>query len=231
SMRWCLQEFSRPRTACFARRSLLIGRRWCSRCRRFLRCCRCGLPGSTTPPGFVPVPRIVIAYAIPFAFGWLLYVNADLIGALRRRGWVYAGTALVPIFFYLRWVPLPSEWLPLPFPVRCAIHSLALWLLIFATLGLFERYLSRPNRVMRYICDSSYFLYRAHMPVLLVFQLVLLPVVAPPLLKIPVALAATTAVLFAMYHYGVRSTFIGASLNGRRYPTAPPVPIPAGAQA
>ena len=187
--------------------------------------------GLDDPLGFVPVPRIVTAYAIPFAFGWLLYVNADLIGALRRRGWVYAGTALVPIFFYLRWVPLPSEWLPLPFPVRCAIHSLALWLLIFATLGLFERYLSRPNRVMRYICDSSYFLYLAHMPVLLVFQLVLLPVVAPPLLKIPVALAATTAVLFAMYHYGVRSTFIGASLNGRRYPTAPPVPVPAGAQA
>src|SRR5262249_52825386 len=50
--------------------------------------------GFEDPPGFVPTPRIVIAYAIPFAFGWLLYLNADLIGTLRRRGWTYAGAAL-----------------------------------------------------------------------------------------------------------------------------------------
>jgi peptidoglycan/LPS O-acetylase OafA/YrhL len=126
---------------------------------------------------------------------------------------------------------LPGEWVPLPFLLRCAIHSLALWLLIFAILGLFDRHLSRPSRSMRYICDSSYFLYLAHMPVLIVFQLLLLPVDAPPLLKMPVALAGTTVVLFAMYHYGVRSTFIGAGLNGRRYPPAMPASVPAGAQA
>jgi glucan biosynthesis protein C len=189
------------------------------------------LAGFDDPPDFVPAPRIVIAYAVPFAFGWLLYLNADLIGTLRRRGWPYAVAALVPIVFYLRWVPLPGDWVPLPFLVRCAIHSLALWLLIFAILGLFDRYLSRASPTMRYICDSSYFLYLAHMPVLMVFQLLLLPVVAPPLLKIPVALAATTAVLFAMYHCGVRSTFIGAGLNGRRYPAAATAPVPAGAQA
>jgi hypothetical protein len=174
--------------------------------------------GFDDPPSFVPQPRIVIAYAIPFVFGWLLYLNTDLIGTLRRRCWPYALVAVVPIAFYLRLVPLPADLQPLPFAVRCAIHSLALWLLIFAIVGLFERYLGGYSRTMRYICDSSYFLYLANMPVLLVFQVLLLQVDIAPLWKIPIALAATVAVLLVMYRYGVRPTVIGAVLNGRRYP-------------
>jgi glucan biosynthesis protein C len=187
--------------------------------------------GFEDPPGFIPVLRIVIAYAIPFAFGWLLYLNVDLVDTLRRRAWLYAGLALIPIVLYLRLVPI--EPLPhLPFAVRCAIHSLALWLLILSIIGLFDRFLSRPNARMRYICDSSYFLYLAHMPVLLVFQLLLLPLTISPLLKIAIALAATVAVLFAMYRYGVRPTFVGVALNGRRYPTgAAPAPAASGAVA
>jgi surface polysaccharide O-acyltransferase-like enzyme len=187
--------------------------------------------GFDDPPSFVPAPRIVIAYAIPFVFGWLLYLNTDLIGTLRRRCWPYALAALVPIAFYLRLVPLPTELQPLPFAVRCAIHSLSLWLLIFAILGLFDRYLSGCSRTMRYVCDSSYFLYLAHMPVLLVFQVLLLQLDIAPLLKIPIALAATVAVLLVMYRYGVRPTVIGAVLNGRRYPVRDnAVLVAAGAQ-
>ena len=175
--------------------------------------------GFDDPPSFVPAPRIVIAYAIPFAFGWLLYGNADLIGTLRKRAWLYAGLSLIPIVFYLRLLPLPADLQPLHFfAVRCAIHSLALWLLIFAVLGLFDRYLSGYSRTLRYVCDSSYFLYLAHMPVLLVFQVLLLQVDVAPLLKIPIALAATVAALLVMYRYGVRPTVVGAVLNGRRYP-------------
>ena len=114
---------------------------------------------------------------------------------------------------------LPADLQPLHFfAVRCAIHSLALWLLIFAVLGLFDRYLSGYSRALRYVCDSSYFLYLAHMPVLLVFQVLLLQFDVAPLLKIPIALAATVAVLLVMYRYGVRPTVVGAVLNGRRYP-------------
>ena len=52
------------------------------------------------------------------------------------------------------------------------------------------------------------------------FQLLLLAVPLPPLAKIALVLAATIAVLLAAYRYGVRPTFIGAVLNGRRYPGA-----------
>ena len=47
-------------------------------------------PWLEDPPSFVPVVRIVVAYAIPFAFGWLLFLNADLLETLSRRAWLYA---------------------------------------------------------------------------------------------------------------------------------------------
>ena len=99
-----------------------------------------------------------------------------------------------------------------------AVHSVALWLLIFAVTGLFLRYLSGHSALGRYLCDSSYFLYLAHMPVLIAFQLLLRDVPLPPLAKMPLALAGTIAVLLPLYRYGVRPTFVGAVLNGRRYP-------------
>ena len=45
------------------------------------------------PPGFVPVFRIVAVYAIPFAFGWLLFLQKDLLEVLIRRAWLYAALA------------------------------------------------------------------------------------------------------------------------------------------
>ena len=53
-------------------------------------------PWLEDPPGFVPVVRIVVAYAIPFGFGWLLFLNTDLLetssGArLALRGWSRSG--------------------------------------------------------------------------------------------------------------------------------------------
>ena len=37
-------------------------------------------------------------------------------------------------------------------------------------------------------------------------------------IKFPLVVVVSMAVLFASYHYMVRSTFIGKFLNGRRYP-------------
>ena len=98
-----------------------------------------------------------------------------------------------------------------------AAHSVAMWFLILGVAGLFLRYLAGHSAYRRYLCDSSYFLYIAHMPVLLAFQLLLRDASLPPLAKIVIALVGTIAVLMPIYRYGVRPTFVGAVLNGRRY--------------
>ena len=99
----------------------------------------------------------------------------------------------------------------------------------FETPGLFLRHLAGPSAVWRYLCDSSYFLYIAHMPVIMALQLVVEPLALPPVAKVPIVLAATTLVLLVSYRYAVRPTFIGAVLNGRRYPAAAPAPLTASA--
>ena len=176
-------------------------------------------PWLEDPPSFVPVPRIVIAYAIPFAFGWLLYLSADLLETLSRRAWLYAALAVVASFAYLAGFRLPVD-RETGFYLMRGLHSVALWLLIFAVTGLFQRYLGGHSALGRYLCNSSYFLYLAHMPVIIAFQLLLVDVALPPLAKIPLVLAATIAVLLPLYRYAVRPTFVGAVLNGRRYPGA-----------
>ncbi len=178
-----------------------------------------------TPTSFVPIPRILIAYAIPFAFGWLLYHSVELLDVLRRRAWIHtvwafaasgAFLALAALYF-AGYLGHPAGW-SWQFLVGRGLASIAQWSLTFAITGLFLRYLDRSSALQRYLCDSSYFLYLAHMPVVIALQLMLAPVPIPPLAKVPLVLVAATAVLLVLYRYAVRPTVVGAALNGRRYP-------------
>ena len=73
----------------------------------------------------------------------------------------------------------------------------------------------------RYIADASYWLYLIHMPIVLVLQILVSQLAWPWWIKFPMILAIGFPIMFASYHYLVRSTFIGAVLNGRRYPRTP----------
>ena len=176
-------------------------------------------PWIEDPPGFMPVFRIVVVYAIPFAFGWLLFLERDLLDVLIRRAWLYAALAVVASIAYLLSYGLPLDRVARFYLIR-AVHSLDMWLLILGVSGLFLRYLAGHSAWRRYLCDSSYFLYIAHMPVILAFQLLLKDVDLLPLEKMAITLAGTVAILLPVYRWAVRPTFIGAVLNGRRYPSA-----------
>ena len=173
-------------------------------------------PWIEDPPGFIPVFRIVAVYAIPFTFGWLLFLQKDLLDVLIRRAWLYAALAVVAsvAYRYNYFLPLDRS---IKFYLIRAVHALDMWLLILGVAGLFLRYLANHNAYRRYLCDSSYFLYIAHFPVILAFQLLLLDVPLPPIAKAMIALVGTIAILMPVYRYAVRPTFIGAVLNGRRY--------------
>jgi peptidoglycan/LPS O-acetylase OafA/YrhL len=175
-------------------------------------------PWIEDPPGFIPVFGIVAVYAIPFAFGWLLFLQSDLLETIARRAWLYAGLAVVASVAYLMSYALPFDRAVLFYVIR-GVHAVAEWLLILGVAGLFLRYLGGHSPYRRYLCDSSYFLYIAHMPVILVFQLLLRDVALPPLAKMAMVLVGTIVVLMPLYRFAVRPTFIGAVLNGRRYPS------------
>jgi glucan biosynthesis protein C len=161
--------------------------------------------------GFTPEPLILSAYLGPFFCGWLLYHSRDLLPRFERHTGIYLGLA-VPAFFVYGLAPASTQ------PVlKAAGNVLLCWFLIFACLGLFLKYFRRPSAVGRYMSDASYWLYIMHMPVVVGLQVALLPLPIPAIAKIPLVLGLSLIVLVASYDWMVRSTWIGALLNGRRY--------------
>ena len=93
-----------------------------------------------------------------------------------------------------------------------------MWGFVLGFLGLFVRFRRAANARWRYIADSSYWIYLVHLPVVVALQILVAQWPAHWTLKYPLIVAAAVPLLFLSYHYLVRSTFIGAQLNGRRYP-------------
>jgi glucans biosynthesis protein C len=176
-------------------------------------------PGLQDPPSFAPTPHILLAYAIPFFFGWLLYQAHELMDVLNRRAWLYGLLGLVlGVTYVVLLLSLPR--VPATFHLFRAVLALAMWCLIFGITGLFLRYFSGHSPLWRYLCDSSYFIYLAHLPVMLLLQLMTFYVSLPAVVMAPIVLVVTIVVLLPIYAYAVRPTFVGALLNGRRYPPA-----------
>ena len=172
------------------------------------------------PFHILPEWRIVLYYGFFFACGWLLYRQRDLLPELKKTWWTCLLTAalLLPaMLFLLSRGPLspethdPSVHLP-----AIATYSLFTWLMICGLTGMFICYFDRPSRAMRYISDSSYWVYLAHLPLVIAMQIVAVDVAAPWLVKFPVIMVLATVLLFASYEWLVRYTFIGTILNGRK---------------
>ena len=105
-----------------------------------------------------------------------------------------------------------------PARLWCFTGPLATWFCLFGLLSLSLRYLERPVGWIRYLADSSYWLYLVHVPVLLWVQLLLAPVSLPALMKGLLALGVAMPLMLASYQFIVRSTWLGWLLNGHRYP-------------
>jgi glucans biosynthesis protein C len=171
------------------------------------------------PPGFLPVPRIVLAYLVPFAFGWLLYLNRDLLPRLKGQAWPSLALAAALIGARALGVLVPvAAWGPAGHVIRASATALTLWLLSFGLIGVFLRYAESERPLWRYLSDGSYWIYIAHMPVVMAFQIALAPVPLPTVAKVFLAVAGSALVLVASYDLVARPTWIGALLNGRRYP-------------
>jgi glucans biosynthesis protein C len=166
--------------------------------------------------GFLPELPILLAYLPPFAFGWLLYCNRDLLDRFRRHLWIYLALSVLT---FLVWSSVRGSSHPY---FKAACNVLFCWLNIFLFTGLFLKYCSRASPRWRYMSDSSYWLFIMHMPVVVGLQVALLPVPLPALAKIPLVLALSVAVLVVSYDLMVRPTAIGVLLNGRRYPRGLP---------
>lgn len=180
-----------------------------------------------TSTSFIPDHRTFLAYLVFFTFGWLLFLKHEWLHTFTRFAWfqVVLGTLLflVNMVSLGRLIDTLPGWNHAAFASVVLSGALIIWLLLFGFTGLFLKYLDRPVPVVRYIVDASYWLYLIHLPFTIWIPGLLSHLPWPAPIKALAVLGFSCPIWVASYHYLVRSTFIGKTLNGRRYPRALPV--------
>jgi glucan biosynthesis protein C len=100
--------------------------------------------------------------------------------------------------------------------VSAFLGALFSWLIVFGAIGAAFRLFRGSSPVLRYLADSSYWIYLVHMPILGLIQDGLYRVPGHALWKFPVVLISTLGIGLGSYQWLVRHTAVGTWLHGRR---------------
>jgi peptidoglycan/LPS O-acetylase OafA/YrhL len=181
-------------------------------------------PGIPTPiMGLIPNFPALLAYGSAFAFGWFLHRQTGLLDVLKRDWATYIVIALALSALSL-WIvgarpQLSLHELPtMQRAVYSAAYNIAGWYWVFGLIGAAVRFLDRPSAFWRYLADASFFVYIIHLPIVYALQTWMIRWPLHWSMKYALIVALTTVIVFAMYHFLVRSTFVGKFINGRKYP-------------
>ncbi len=179
--------------------------------------------GPDTSAGLVPMPHVLAHHAIFFGFGALMYGCPGAAERLGRGWWLHLALAflLVPAALALA---LHTPWgreLAGDNDTRRLLANLGqvlyAWLMIFGLMGLFETFLSRERPQVRYVSDSSYWLYLVHLPLIIAGQALLRGLNLSAIVKFTLLIALAIVILLVSYRFLVRYTWIGRLLNGPRF--------------
>jgi glucans biosynthesis protein C len=171
----------------------------------------------------VPKPELMAFYGSFFVVGVLLHRTPEGVDAGGRRPWLTGAIAMATLVPLVLLDPrsvwegnalLSAErswgWLVL----LCVFT----WAAVFCLCGVGKRLLAAERPAVRYIADSSYWIFLMHLPLVPLAITVAISLGQP----FPVAWAVGMALLFSFllitYELFVRHTFIGRILNGPRPP-------------
>lgn len=179
--------------------------------------------GPDTSMGILPAPHVLVYYALFFGFGALYYDCDDAAGVLGRRWRLTLPLTLLIVFpagvevatglFGVRDSLLPTRF---HHPVAVGLQALYAWLMAFACMGMFRALLTRESPTIRYLSDSAYWLYLAHLPLIVLAQIVVSGWPLPAIVKFSLLTTVITGILLLAYDKAVRYTWLGTLLNGPR---------------
>jgi glucan biosynthesis protein C len=178
--------------------------------------------GADTSASLLPLPGVLLHYAVFFLAGALLFEVPDALHVFSHR-WMLSLIGAAVVFPLAVGFAMGAPWSHALVPVPVAHRGIAslgqamyAWLACIALLGFFARFVRAERPVHRYLADSAYWLYLAHLPLVIAGQILLRGLPWPPLVKFLVLVVGSTAILLASYEWCVRRTWIGVLLNGRR---------------
>ncbi len=179
--------------------------------------------GPDTSAGIMPMPHVLFYYAIFFFFGALYFDGNDHEGRVGRCWPLTIPISLLVVFpmgydlthggfgFAGGWIDPAHQR-----AIAVTLQVVYVWLMTFGMMGLFRSLMSRESKTMRYVSDSSYWLYLAHLPLIIVAQAVVRSWEINSLAKFTIICVATSGLLLLSYQLFVRYTPIGTLLNGPR---------------
>jgi peptidoglycan/LPS O-acetylase OafA/YrhL len=165
--------------------------------------------GPDTDLGLMPLPHLLLFYACFFWFGAGTYASEGLEATLGRPWKLMLPLSLLVIF------PAAIATIGKPF-LAAILQPAYAWGMSLGLIGLFHRWLSRPSAAFAWLADASYWMYLAHLPLVIVAQSFCHDLAWPAPVKFLAVIAFTIVILLVTYRLFVRFTPIGWLLNGPR---------------
>jgi len=178
--------------------------------------------GMVAPNGFfIPNQYEFLHNGLFFAFGWAFFRYKDaLIPRFQKKLWWYL---LIGCIFFIgalvcfemdkkQVLPKHQSQLLIAF-----VYNLATWLWSFFLIGLFLRFVNSHSKILRYLSDSSYWVYLVHMCGTIGFGVLLYDTELGAGAKILLNILLTSLACIISYHLLVRYSFISKFLNGYKH--------------
>lgn len=162
----------------------------------------------------IPMPYIPIYYGIFFFFGAFYYDCDDSDAKVGKQWIITMPVALLVIFPVAVILGLsPNSLGQYRQPTLLVLKAMYAWLMVFSLIGISRELISRESRIWRYISDVAYWLYLAHLPLLLAVQEMMRTWALPAVVKFGLTCFAVTGMLLLIHQFFLRYTFLGTLLN------------------
>lgn len=160
----------------------------------------------------IPYFSTFIFYFLFYLFGWILFKFKHILPSFMKYDLFL--TLMGTVIFTMKFLG-PNIF---SLEIVMAMNAVTVWLFCFGITGLFLRMGSNHSASMRYISDSSYWVYLVHFSLTVFIPGLISNWKIPSSLKFLIVVLSTLTICLLSYHFLVRNTFIGKFLNGRKYP-------------
>jgi Predicted acyltransferases len=178
--------------------------------------------GMDTPDqSLAPHGPVLAVYVGFFGLGWLVgrgeTTMIEEMSRLSADRWLFAGVGIAGVLWLGGVQGDPAHPNYTMAKVGFALsYAAMMWSLVFLTMGAFRKVCVRPRAWIRYVTDSSYWMYLVHLPIVVWLQVAIAEVALHWSVKLGIVSVTTVGIALVTYDLFVRSTWVGWVLNGRR---------------
>jgi len=165
-----------------------------------------GFFGPDTSFGLLPLPHVLVFYGCFYFFGAATFAAEGMETRLGDRWRLLLPAAAVLFVTGLATIGLR--------PAAIVLQPAYAWAMSLGLIGLFHWFFPQPSARIAWLADASYWMYLAHVPLVLAAQMAVRDWPLPGILKFLLILLTVTAVLLVSYAWCVRPTILGRILNG-----------------